>query len=79
MMIYNEGGSGDDIQWNIEEGGNYKVTVDLLELKISIEKLAGPAFSDLYIVGTATSVGWNMPSSEAFVQSADDPFRNNFV
>lgn len=74
MMIYNEGGSGDDIQWNIEEGGNYKVTVDLLELKISIEKLAGPAFSDLYIVGTATSVGWNMPSSEAFVQSADDPF-----
>ncbi|PTN10539.1 SusF/SusE family outer membrane protein [Mangrovibacterium marinum] len=75
MMVYNEGGSGEDIQWNIAEGGNYKVTVNLLDLTISIEKLKGPTYSELYLVGTATPVNdWKMPSDQAFVQNADDPF-----
>lgn len=75
MMVYNEGSSGDDIQWNVVEGGNYKVTVNLLDLTISIEKLEGPAYSELYVVGSATPVNdWVMPSDQAFVQNADDPF-----
>lgn len=74
MMVYNEGGSGEDVQWEITEGGNYKITVDLLSLTITVNKLVGPEFSELYIVGDASPNGWNMPSTEAFTVDADDPF-----
>ncbi len=73
-MVYNEGGSGDDVQWEITEGGNYKITVDLLSLTITVNKLVGPEFSELYIVGDASPNGWNMPSSEAFTVDAGNPF-----
>jgi len=73
-MVYNEGGSGDDLQWEITEGGNYNITVDLLELTITMKKLTGPQFSELYIVGDASPSGWNIESPEAFTQSSSDPF-----
>lgn len=73
-MVYNEGGSGDDLQWEITEGGNYKITVDLLKLTIAVNKLVGPEFSELYIVGDASPSGWNIGNPEAFTKSAADPF-----
>ncbi|WP_297100411.1 SusF/SusE family outer membrane protein [Draconibacterium sp.] len=73
-MVYNEGGSGDDLQWEIIEGGNYKLTVNLLDLSIEMKKLAGPEFGELYIVGDASPSGWNIGNPEAFTQSAADPF-----
>ncbi len=74
LLVYNEGGSGDDVQWEIQEGSPYIVAVDLLELTISIEKLMGPAYTELYIVGDASASGWNIGSPEAFIQNSDDPF-----
>lgn len=74
MIVYNEGGSGDDIQWNLEEGGNYKLTVNLLDLTIQIDKLEGAAYSNLYIVGDASPSGWNIGDPEAFTKNPDDPF-----
>lgn len=74
MMVYNEGGSGDDVQWVISESGNYKLTINLLDLTIGVEKLEGPAFSNLYIVGDASPSGWNIGSPEAFTRNGDDPF-----
>jgi hypothetical protein len=77
-MIFNSGGSGDDIQWQLEEGGNYKMSVDLLELTITMERLAGPVFTSLYIIGDASPSGWNIGSPEAFTQSAADPFEFSY-
>lgn len=74
MMVHNIGGSGDDIQWQISDGGNYKLTVDLLDLTISIKQLAGPLYTNLYIVGDASPSGWNIGSPEAFTRNADNPF-----
>lgn len=74
MMVHNIGGSGDDIQWQITEGGNYKLTVDLLDLTISIEQLAGPVYTSLYIVGDASPSGWDIANPEAFTRNADNPF-----
>ncbi|MCW3789278.1 SusF/SusE family outer membrane protein [Plebeiibacterium sediminum] len=74
LMVYNEGGSGDDVQWEVLEGSPYVVTVNLLDLTISIEKQVGPAYTELYIVGDASLSGWNIGSPEAFTQDADDPF-----
>src|SRR5690606_8233332 len=81
-IVYNEGGSGEDLQWSIttelglEE--NYKITVDLLNLEIKVEIVAAeavdPPYTDLWIVGDATESGWNIDSPVALVQSAGDPF-----
>ena len=73
-IVYNEGGSGDDLQWEIIEGSPYKIEVDLLEMTIQIEKQVGPAYTELYIVGDASPSGWNIASPEAFTVDPNNPF-----
>ena len=74
VLIYNEGGSGDDLQWRITEGGQYLIAVDLIARTISIESFEGPAFSTLWIVGDATPSGWTVDTPEEMTQSPNDPF-----
>lgn len=81
-IIYNEGGSGEDLQWSIDtELGleeNYRITVDLLNLGIEVEivpaEVVDPPFTDLWIVGDASESGWNIDSPVALEQSGSDPF-----
>jgi len=73
-MVYNVGGVGDDNQWSIEEDANYKITVDLLDLTIIIQKLAGPGYENLYIVGDASPSGWDIATPEGFTPSMEDPY-----
>lgn len=73
-IIYNEGGSGEDLQWTIEEEGDYIITVDLINETINISQMEGPPFPALYIVGDATASGWNVDSPLAFEQNEEDPF-----
>ena len=73
-IVYNEGGSGEDLQWQVEEAGNYRVSVDLLNLTISMEPVEDSKFSSLYIVGDATESGWNIDAPVAFDQNEEDPF-----
>jgi hypothetical protein len=46
-----------DEQFEITEGGSYKINVNLITLAISIEKSAGPEYERLWIVGNPT--GWS--------------------
>lgn len=73
-IIYNEGGSGEDLQWTIDEAGGYIIRVDLLNETINISQMQGPPFSALYIVGDATESGWNVDSPVVFAQNEEDPF-----
>jgi starch-binding outer membrane protein SusE/F len=73
-IVYNEGGSGDDLQWTIDEEGDYKITVDLINKTIDISQMEGPPFSALYIVGDATESGWDVDNPVAFTQNEEDPF-----
>lgn len=81
-IVYNEGGSGDDLQWIIDQeladDEQYKITVDLLNKTINIEVVAAtlniPPFSNLWIVGDASESGWNVDSPAAFTQSNSNPF-----
>lgn len=73
-IVYNENGSGADLQWQITESGEYKVTVDLLNLTITIEPLTAPPFSQIWIVGDASPSGLNIDSPQAFTQSTANPF-----
>ncbi|MGC1632268.1 MAG: SusF/SusE family outer membrane protein [Gelidibacter sp.] len=77
-IIYNEGGSGDDLQWSIETEDHYRLTVDLLNKTIGIETYIPvdpdePAFPNLWIVGDASESGWNVDSPVAFKQNDKDP------
>jgi starch-binding outer membrane protein SusE/F len=73
-IVYNQNGSGDDLKWQITQSGQYKVTVDLLNLTITIERLTAPPFSQIWIVGDASPSGWNIDSPQAFTQSTANPF-----
>ena len=72
-MVYNIGGSGDDIKWTLADGGMYKVTVNILELTHTIEELEQPMFNQLWIVGDASPSGWNIDTPEPFTQTSN-PF-----
>lgn len=74
IIIFNEGGSGDDYQWTITEEGDYRITVDLLEKTIAIDKAETPKFDNLWIVGDATESGWNVDTPVAFTQHVENPF-----
>lgn len=71
-IVYNEGGSGDDLQWSIEEEDNYKIKVDLLNKTIAIETVAGAPFSELWIVGDATESGWNVDDPAALTRDEEN-------
>ena len=73
-IVYNEGGSGEDIQWTITEEGNYKIRVDLLNKTISINAVEGSPFDKLWMVGDATESGWNIDSPAEFTQSSEESF-----
>lgn len=49
-----------DELFHISEGGLYEITVDLLNLTISIVASADPAYSRLWIIGDAVPTGWNI-------------------
>lgn len=77
-IIYNEGGSGDDVQWTIETEDHYRITIDLLNKTIGIEVYIPvdpdePAFSNLWIVGDASASGWDVDAPVAFKQNEDNP------
>ncbi|MFV5698845.1 SusF/SusE family outer membrane protein [Flavobacterium sp. ZT3R17] len=83
MMVHNIGGSGRDLQWQITQGGQYKITADLLNLTITIEAITGPSFTQIWMVGDASPSGWTVDSPQAFTQSQDNPsvftYEANFV
>ena len=72
-MVFNEGGSGEDIQWTVETAGMYKVTVNVLTLSIKIETADVPRFTQLWIVGDATPSGWNIDTPQPFTVT-ENPF-----
>ncbi len=73
-MVHNIGGSGQDLQWQITQAGQYKITADLLNLTITIESIVGAPFSNIYIVGDASPSGWDVNNPKAFTQNPNNPF-----
>lgn len=73
-IVYNEGGSGEDLQWTIPEEGKYRLRIDLLNKTIEITPIEDAPFSALFIVGDATENGWNVDDPSGFIQSELDPF-----
>lgn len=75
-LVYRSEDDQPDEQFVIPEGqgGMYNITVNLVDLRISIEPTDGPAYSQLWVVGSATPNGWDLDNAHEMVQSNADPF-----
>jgi len=72
------GGEADDSKWEIAEGdsGSYHIVLDFVTMTIDIKKL-GATPDTLYIIGSATAVGWNIDQAIMLNKNPDNP--NQFI
>jgi starch-binding outer membrane protein SusE/F len=63
-VYLHHGGDSDDSKWKINKENYYTVTVDIEKMTINIEPLA------LYMVGSATSIEWDITSALELTQDA---------
>ncbi len=70
------GGAPDDNKWTIaaDEGGTYSIMLDFKTLAISIKKtIETLAPDELYIVGSATPIGWSIDQAIQLTKNPDNP------
>lgn len=65
-MYLHKGGASDDNKWSIAKKGYYTITLNLLDNTISINRLK------LYMVGSATPVGWSIDKAVELAEDATD-------
>ncbi len=65
-MYLHHGGDPDDNKWSIDKKGYYKITLNLLDLTINIDRLT------LYMVGSATPIGWDIGNAIEMTEDATD-------
>ena len=73
-IVYRTLDSDPDNKFTISATAVYKVTVSLLDLTISINKMDLPPYSAIYMVGSAAPNGWDISNATQLVQSTDNPF-----
>ncbi|MDO9633517.1 MAG: SusF/SusE family outer membrane protein [Paludibacter sp.] len=65
-MYLHKGGDPDDEKWTITKKGFYVITLNLAELSINIHR------EKLYMVGSATPIGWNIGDAIELTEDATD-------
>jgi len=67
------GGQPDDNKWTIKEAGNYKVTIDVASLEVTIVLNFDPSSvpAELYMIGDATSNGWSIDKADQLTKSGN--------
>jgi len=65
-------GGSPDYKWKITTAGAYKITLDLLLMKIDIKQFT--PYTQLWMVGDATPAGWNIDSPTPMVVTAGNPY-----
>jgi hypothetical protein len=68
-----------DNKWNIAEPGLYKVEINLLTLSIALTKQEGPAYSQLFMVGSAAPNGWDITNATELVQNPDNLYEFSYT
>lgn len=73
-LVYRTLDSQADDKFSIKETAVFKITVSLLDLTISINKMNLPAYNNVYMVGSSTPNGWDISNATPLVQSTANPF-----
>jgi hypothetical protein len=63
-----------DDQFTIDEASVYKISADLLNLTIKIEKLAASPYSKLWIIGDAVPKGWDISTPDSMISNPNNSF-----
>ncbi len=63
-----------DEKFSIEQGGIYKITVDVIEMTFQAEALASSPYNELWIIGSAVPRGWDIGAADPMIQDPSDPF-----
>lgn len=61
-----------DLKWKITDPGPYKITLDLQSLKINIKPFT--PYAEIWMVGDATPVGWNIDNPQPMTADPSDPY-----
>ena len=76
-LVFRTEDSQPDDKFIVTEAGTYKITLNLVDLNILVEKLSDPTeppYTQLWIVGDASPNGWNIDNPNQMVSDASDPF-----
>ena len=70
------GGEEDDLKWVIAEGeeGIYRIVLDFTDMSIDISTVGGVPDA-LYIVGSATPIGWSIDQAIELTKNPDNPYQ----
>lgn len=72
-MYLHKGGTDGDDKWTISKKGYYTITLNLLDNTITINRLK------LYMVGSATPVGWDIGNAVEMTENATDGCIFNYM
>lgn len=73
-LVFRTSDTDPDNQFTITETSVYKISVNLVNLTIKIEKLAASPYSKLWIIGDAVPKGWNISTPDSMVSNPNNPF-----
>jgi len=74
--IFTYGCDGPDNKWrvNAEDAGPYRIVVEVEKETILIRPVNEPDYENIYVLGDATPVGWNINSPIPMVRDESNPF-----
>jgi hypothetical protein len=70
-------GGNPDNKWQITNPGPYKIRLDLQNMKINIKPFT--AYTQIWMVGDATPVGWNINSPQPMTPDPSDPYKFSYT
>ena len=73
-LVFRTLDSQPDDQFTINEASVYKISVNLINLTIKIEKLAASPYSKLWIIGDAVPKGWNISTPDSMISNPNNGF-----
>lgn len=73
-LVYRTSDDEPDKQFQINEASVYKITANLLTLSLTIEKIAKPPYSKLWIIGGAVPKGWNISTPDSLFKNPNNDF-----
>ncbi|MFH0758430.1 MAG: SusF/SusE family outer membrane protein [Bacteroidota bacterium] len=77
-LLYRTDDSQPNVNFEIAEKGKYNITMNLVDLTISIELVTGPGYDVLYIFGSANPEGPDIENALEMMPNPDNLFKFNF-
>ena len=74
-LLYRTDDTQPNVNFEISEAGIYNISMNLIDLTISIILKEGPGYDVLYIFGSATPNGWDIENALEMIQNPDDLYQ----